>query len=840
MLKALIYEYKRMNPLNYINQVFFQLDRNGSFKILSNSWEDLTGSLVANSVNQSWLNFIYEQDQPVAKIKLQHLYDGGNDSGERFECRLFYKQSRLINVEVFLMPLVDVVGINGFAGSFLDITKIKLKLQELTLDQERLSWALQGANDGYWDWNLETDFVYYSPRWKTMLGYAENELFYPHYDTWARLVDPDDTERTLKSVDDYLAGRVDKYEIEFRMKHKNGSWVYILSRALLACDEAGYQIMPKRLIGTHVDITERKKSELLIEKQTIALESTANAIVITDVQAKIEWVNPAFVTLTGYSLNEAIGKTMQDLANSGYQDRAFYKEMWKTIRSKNIWRGDLINRKKNGLVYDEYMTITPVINQNDEITNFIAVKEDISQRKASEKEIQELAFYDLLTGLPNRRLFMEQLKHAVLSSFRHETYSALLFIDLDHFKIINDTYGHDIGDLFLVDVASRINSCVREKDIVARLGGDEFVILLEQLGSDSREAILIASSIGEKIMVRLNQEYIDSNIRHKGSGSIGICMFLNEYNKAEDILKRADTAMYKAKDSGRNSICFFDPLMQQELEQRSQLEKELWQAFANNELLLYYQLIVNERQEAVGTEALLRWEHPEKGIIGPNNFLSLVEKNNMIIPIGDWVVEEGLRQLHRWQQCEMLETLFLSINISAVQFQKIDFVSKLEEKIKRFNIDCSSLYLELTESSLMHDIESTVIKIKALRSMGIHISIDDFGTGYSSLSYLKQFKLDQLKIERLFVRDILIDQDDLILVKTIINMGKNLGMDVVAEGVENQRQFETLRAAGCTKFQGYWINRPMPEVEINALLRSGEMELHKNKSSDSLQRYWRC
>ena len=814
-----------MNPLNYINQVFFQLDLNGNFTNLSHSWEVLTGLPVTNTVSQHWLNFICEQDQPIAKSKLRYLYDGGKDSGESFKCCLYDKQSSLIDVEVSLMPLVDADKIIGCVGSFLDVTEIKLKLQQLKLDQERLSWALQGANDGYWDWNLETDYVYYSPRWKTMLGFAGDEPFSPHFDTWARLVDPEDTERSLKLVDDYLAGRVDKYEIEFRMKHKNGSWVYILSRASLVCDEAGRQIFPKRMVGTHVDITERKKSELLIEKQTIALESTANAIVITDAKANIEWVNPAFLTLTGYSLQEATGKTMQELVNSGHQNKAFYKEMWKTIRSKNIWRGDLVNRRKDGSVYDEYMTITPVTDQNDEITHFIAVKEDISQRKASEKEIQGLAFYDLLTGLPNRRLFMEQLKHAVLGSHRHKNYSALLFIDLDHFKVINDTYGHDIGDLFLVDVASRISSCVRDKDIVARLGGDEFVILLEQLGCDSKEAILITSSIGEKIMAHLNQEYRVNAVQHKGSGSIGICMFLNEYNKAEDILKRADTAMYKAKDSGRNNICFFDPLMQQELEHRSRLEKELWLALANKELRLHYQLIVNDRQEVVGTEALLRWQHPEKGIVGPNEFLSLVEKNNMIIPIGDWVIDEGLKQLQRWQQCETLGMLFLSLNISAVQFQKVDFVAKLEEKIRRFNIDCSYLYFELTESSLIHDIESTVNKIKALRNMGIHISIDDFGTGYSSLSYLKQFKLDQLKIERLFVRDILIDQDDLILVKTIINMGQNLGMDVVAEGVENQRQYETLSAAGCKKFQGYWINRPMPEEEINALLRSGEIQL---------------
>ncbi len=816
---------KHMNALDYLKQIFFQLDCNGNFVHLNDSWESLTGLQVARAINQSWLNHICEQDQLTVKTKLQHLYDGGKDSGESFECHLLDKDLRLINVEVFLSPLMDQGIMNGFVGSFLDLTEVKLKLQQLNLDQERLSWALQGANDGYWDWSLDTDYVYYSPRWKTMLGYAEDEPFAPHIDTWAQLVDPNDKVRTLKLADDYLGGRIDKFEIEFRMKHKNGSWVHILSRASMVCNEAGHPISSKRIIGTHVDITERKKSELLIEKQNIALEATANAIVITDAQARVEWVNPAFLKLTGYNQNEAIGKVMQELVQSGHQDKVFYKEMWKAIGSKKIWRGDLVNRKKDGSLYDEYMTITPVIDQNDKISHYIAVKEDISQRKASEKEIQELAFYDLLTGLPNRRLFMEQLKHAVLGSFRHQTYSALLFIDLDNFKTINDTYGHDIGDLFLIDVASRINTCIRERDIVARFGGDEFVILLEQLGSNYKEAILITSRIGEKIIAHLNQEYYANTVRHKGSCSIGICMFLNEYNKAEDILKRADTAMYKAKDLGRNQLCFFDPLMQQELEHRSQLEKELWQAIANKEFCLYFQIIINEEQAVVGVEALLRWLHPERNVIGPDEFLSLIESNNMIIPIGDWIIDEGLKQLSRWQQCETLKTLFLSLNISAVQFQKENFVTKLKANIKKHNIDCSRLFLELTESSLIYDIENTINKIEELRDMGIYLSIDDFGTGYSSLSYLKRFKLDQLKIERLFVRDILIDQDDLTLVKTIINMGKNLGLDVVAEGVENQQQFEILTAAGCTKFQGYWINRPMPEKEINALLRSGKMKL---------------
>ncbi|MEW8290527.1 MAG: bifunctional diguanylate cyclase/phosphodiesterase, partial [Candidatus Thiodiazotropha endolucinida] len=389
---------------------------------------------------------------------------------------------------------------------------------------------------------------------------------------------------------------------------------------------------------------------------------------------------------------------------------------------------------------------------------------------------------------------------------------------LDHFKHLNDSYGHDIGDLLLIDVASRITSCLREVDLVARLGGDEFVVILENMGRDSAEINSSVLTICEKILVSVSAESNLKNISYSSTCSIGVCLFRDEYPRAEDILKRADTAMYEAKKSGRNSVHFFNPEMQQELKSRLQLERELAYALTQNQFRLFYQLIVDHERNVVGAEALLRWHHPDKGIIGPDQLFPLIELNGMIVPIGEWVINEGIHQLQRWQKESSTRSLTLSVNISALQFKKPDFISNLASSIDRYGIDCHQLYLELTESTLIINFSSTNEKIEKLNRMGIKTSLDDFGTGYSSLSYLKRFNVSQLKIDRSFVQDILVDEGDLTMVRTIIEMGRNLGLEVVAEGVSNEQQFELLKSCGCKRFQGYWINRPLPIEDIDSLL----------------------
>ncbi|MCF7970608.1 MAG: EAL domain-containing protein [Methylococcaceae bacterium] len=819
-------ERKYRDLVNNLRQIVFQLDLEGHFVFLNAAWEVITGVSIDSALKQSWLGFVDLTDRALAAEKLQQIYAQNYQADKHFECRLLVNQSTLISVEVFFTPLFGVDGIEGIIGTFFDVTEHKNTLKELNANKERLAFALQGADDGYWDWNLETDEVYYSVGWKSMLGYTDKDALSDTLETWNALVDPNDRESVLRSVNSYLAGELDKFNIEFRMLHKQGGWIDILSRASLARDEQGKVLSPKRLVGTHVDITERKKAQLQLKMQNIALETTANAIIITDAQAKIEWANSAFSVLTGYTLDELIGLTPKELVYSEAQNSAFYKDLWAAIKGGKVWTGDLINKKKCGALYYEHMTISPVFDDYGYILHFIAVKEDITRRKESEQQIEQLAFYDALTGIPNRRLFLDKLEQCFVRSRREQQYSALLFIDLDRFKLLNDTHGHDIGDLLLIEVAGRINSCVSEKDLVARLGGDEFVVMLEQLAPNSENALAATLHVAEKILVRLNKEYRFDSIKHRGSSSIGICLFMDEYESIEGILKHADIAMYEAKSAGRNVLRVFDPLMQQAIKEAAALEEALWRALEEKEFTLFYQLLINHDRKIIGAEALIRWQHPEKGVIGPDDFLPLIESNGMIIPVGDWVINEGLAQLKKWQQSAMLNDISLSINISRVQFGKSDFVSKLLQAVEYHQVDCNFLYLELTESIFIDNPDSLINKIAELRSKGIRFSMDDFGTGYSSLSYLKRFKFDQLKIDRLFVQDIENNPEDLVLVTTMIKMGQNLGLEVVSEGIENQENFETLIKLGCEKFQGYWINRPMPVSEINALSQLEPMRRH--------------
>ncbi|MES9925519.1 MAG: EAL domain-containing protein [Candidatus Thiodiazotropha endolucinida] len=800
-----------------LKQIVFQLDRDGRMTFLNLAWENITGTSIDTAVHLPLSHFLPEADRTEFDAIVHQLLIG---SGQifSFESELIGENDIHTPVEMTLTPQLEISDVTGIVGTIIDVTEHKDMLRELSLNRERLFFALQGANDGYWDWNLETDEVYYSPRWKSMLGYRDDELQENDLTVWEQLVHPDDRGTTLKQVRRYLDGHIDKFEVEFRMQHKAGHWVNILSRASLACDDNSRPLSPKRLVGTHVDVTERKQIEQKLLKQNLALEATANAIFITDPDGEIEWANQAFLKMSGYNMEEVLGHNPKQLIYSGKQENDFYENLWQSISSGQVWQGDLINRKKDGSLFDVCMTITPVLDVQGQITNYIAVKDDITHRKQIEKEVEELAFYDPLTRLPNRRLFMSHLKQAILHSRRQLTYSALLFIDLDHFKNLNDSYGHDIGDLLLIEVASRITSCLREVDLVARLGGDEFVVILENMGKDSAEINSSVLTICEKILASVSAESNLKNISYSSTCSIGVCLFRDEYPRAEDILKRADTAMYEAKKSGRNSVHFFNPEMQQELKSRLQLERELAYALTQNQFRLFYQLIVDHERNVVGAEALLRWHHPDKGIIGPNQLFPLIELNGMIIPIGEWVINEGIHQLQRWQKEGSTRSLTLSVNISALQFKKPDFISNLASSIDKYGIDCNQLYLELTESTLIINFSSTNEKIEKLNRMGIKTSLDDFGTGYSSLSYLKRFNVSQLKIDRSFVHDILVDEGDLTMVRTIIEMGRNLGLEVVAEGVSNEQQFELLKSCGCKLFQGYWINRPLPIEDIDSLL----------------------
>ena len=445
--------------------------------------------------------------------------------------------------------------------------------------------------------------------------------------------------------------------------------------------------------------------------------------------------------------------------------------------------------------------------------------QDITSRKRSEEKIYRLAFYDSLTNLPNRRLLHERLLQSMSLSARSGKHGALMFIDLDNFKTLNDTQGHDVGDLLLKEVAHRLVGNVREGDTVARLGGDEFVVALESLSSISSEAATQAEMISEKIRAELNQSYLLGGIEHHSSPSIGVTLFRGHLNSMDEILKQADLAMYQAKAGGRNMVCFFDPAMQAELENRARLEKDLRASLRLQQLHLHYQMQVDGAGQIIGAEALIRWKHPERGMVSPAQFIPLAEEIGMILPIGDWVIEEACNQLKRWEMDPVMRQIKISVNVSPRQLGQPYFVEQVIDAIEKTGIRPSSLKLELTESFILNDVEDAIEKMQELRRVGINFAMDDFGTGYSSLSYLKRLPLEQLKIDQSFIRDLANDRNSIAMVRTIINIADNFGLRIVAEGVETDEQLAILRQYGCSTFQGYLFGKPVPVAEFETQAR---------------------
>jgi len=569
-------------------------------------------------------------------------------------------------------------------------------------------------------------------------------------------------------------------------------------------------------VVTFRDITERKQAESDLRIAAMAFDSQ-DSLMITDPAGVILRVNQAFSDSTGFTAAEAVGHTPKIL-KSGRHDAAFYARMWESILSTGSWQGEVWDRRKNGEIYPKWLSISAVKGRDGEVSHYIGSHIDISARKAAEEEIKNLAFYDPLTGLPNRRLLHDRLTQALVSSARSGREGALLFIDLDNFKILNDTLGHDVGDLLLQQVGGRLKSCVREGDTVARLGGDEFVVLLEELSTQPMRAASQTEIIGEKIIATLGEPYRLAAHECRSTPSIGAALFNNSNLDTNELLKQADIAMYQAKKCGRNVLRFFDPVMQEIVNDRADLESELRNALEKQQFQLFYQVQVDSSHHPRGAEALIRWIHPERGSVSPAQFIPLAEETGLILPIGQWVLDTACAQLKAWESDSLTRHLNLAGNVSAKQFHQADFVDRVHETVQRHGINPMLLKLELTESMLQRDIEDTIKSMYVLKKTGIQFSLDDFGTGYSSLQYLKRLPLDQLKIDQSFVRDIAIDSSDKAIVGTIIAMAHNLGLGVIAEGVETTEQLQSLKHSCCTHYQGYLFGKPVPAALFEAQL----------------------
>ena len=576
------------------------------------------------------------------------------------------------------------------------------------------------------------------------------------------------------------------------------------------------------MLGWFYDVTDLRRAEqALLQSEALAKQSLEelkyqkfaldkHAIVaVTDVKGRITYANEKFSEISGYSLEELIGQD-HALLNSGYHPKGYFKEMYRTVANGQVWHDEICNRAKDGHLYWVDTTIAPFLGDDGKPQSYISIRTDITQRKAAEDKSHYLALYDTLTNLPNRRLLLDRLNQALAGATRSMRNGALLFLDLDHFKTLNDTLGHDVGDLLLQQVAERLTACVREGDTVARLGGDEFVVVLEGLGEQDVDAASQAETIGEKILEKFIQPYQFKGYEYHITSSIGITLFGKSGLKSDELLKQADIAMYQAKKLGRNALSFFDPKMQESIQARVDMEHELRKAFDKNEFQLFYQMQVDVAGRAVGAEALIRWIHPERGMVPPNDFIPVAEDTGLILAIGEWVVDEACAQLHRWAQGEKTCHLTLSVNVSAKQFHQADFVEKIKAAVSRHAVNPMLLKLELTESALLDHVEDTIQIMNALKEVGVRFSLDDFGTGYSSLQYLRLLPLYQLKIDRSFVRDIAAKGSDQAIVRTIIAMAHTLNLNVIAEGVETQAQQGILLDSGCVHYQGYLFGKPLP------------------------------
>lgn len=599
----------------------------------------------------------------------------------------------------------------------------------------------------------------------------------------------------------------------FEWLHKRADGeVFPVEVLLTAIDEGEEKIL-------HVswrDITERKRAEEDLRIAATVFESQ-EGMVVTDTEATILRVNKAFCLTTGYTAEELVGQNPR-IIQSDRHDKKFFQQMWESILTTGAWQGEVWDRHKNGEVYPKWLTISTVKDDNDVVTHYVGTHFDITERKKAEDRIRELAFYDQLTDLPNRSLMMDRLRQVLEMTSRDPSNSALLFLDLDHFKNLNDSQGHDMGDLLLQQVAGRLLSCVRAVDTVARLGGDEFVIILLGLSDDGDEAAAQTEKVGEKILNRLAEPYQLAGQSYTCTASIGTTLFVGGDVSPDDILKQADLAMYKAKAQGRHRLRFFNPVMETTIKQRAALEADLRAALQRRQFVLYFQPQLGRDDRLTGVEALVRWQHPERGMVSPANFIPLAEETGLILPLGNWVLAEACASLARWAKQPNLAHLIMSVNVSAKQFHLDDFVDQVLDTVAESGANPHLLKLELTESMLVEDIASVISKMNILKGRGINFSLDDFGTGYSSLAYLKRLPLEQLKIDRSFVTDVLTDPNAAAIARTVVALAYSLGLKVIAEGVETQRQRDYLAQAGCFAYQGYLFSPPVPEADLTKLV----------------------
>lgn len=683
----------------------------------------------------------------------------------------------------------------------------------LKVSNDRLSLVLLGGQEGLWDYDLMHNQLYLDRHSCAVLGLPEAETLLSS-DQWYRMLHPKDVNHFKVYTHKFIKNRENRFKLEFRVKI-NRDWIWL--RAAGEITYFGQDNAPERMTGTMSDITEQRNAEEKIKLYASVFDNTSDAIVILNSSLYVIAVNQAFTRITQYSQDEIQSQPLTVLHESEQSD-----EIRIQLNEKGWWSGEIQDSRKDGTEYILELALNTVKASRAQDFNYIvAVFSDITQRKRTEEELFFMANYDALTSLPNRAMFNNLLGSAIANAERHETRLALLFIDLDKFKQVNDTLGHDAGDELLVQSAKRFQKHIRHTDTVARLGGDEFTIILEDIG-DSRQIHTIASAIQKDFQRTFNIGEHSANI----GTSIGISIFPNDGDSSEALLKKSDTAMYFAKTNGRNSFHFFDKTMNAQAERRNTLEYELRQALENNEIRIHYQPKIDTSTMRVwGFEALVRWTHPSQGDISPFEFIPIAEEAGLIREIGLHVFRQASLQLQAWH-AQGYTSLHMAVNVSAREFQLSDYPIEIAKILNDLDIDPQYIELELTESIVMDNPHKMNLMLDVIKSLGLSLSIDDFGTGYSSLSYLQRLPVDVLKVDQSFVRDIEDNPHSASIAKAIVSMAHSLGLTVVAEGVETQAQLDFFKQLRCELIQGYFFSKPLPLQQAEAYLHQHAIREH--------------
>jgi diguanylate cyclase (GGDEF)-like protein/PAS domain S-box-containing protein len=727
------------------------------------------------------------------------------------EERRLAKDGRVIDVMISHSPMRNDVGeVTGASVIFHDLTAMRQAEAALRESEERFRAAFDQASVGMALRSIDAD----SPRWLRvnqklcdMLGYTREELL--ELDAYA--LTPVEDIAVARSYSERLArGELASYVREKRYVRRNGDVIWV-SLSLSVVRDASNE--PAYIVSVIEDITERKRAEEQLVLASEAIAATAEGILITDANRRIVSVNRAFTRITGYEAHEVVGAT-PEMLSTGRHDEGLHAEIWDELARSGHWQGEIWNRRKNGEAYAELMTISAVKNAEDRITHYVGVFNDISPLKEYEARLEYLAHHDALTGLPTRPLLRDRVEVAIAHAAREDTHHALLFVDLDRYKLINDSMGHEVGDQLLQAVSLRLKDILRESDTVSRHGGDEFLVLLPLLHS-----IQDAGRVAEKIIEQLGQPYELDDHEVIITGSIGIAVYPENGKDLDLLLRNADAAMYAAKQAGRNRYQYYSESMNAQAADRLMLEHELRHALDRGELHAVYQPQVNLASgQVVGVEALMRWNHPRLGMVSPARFIPVAEESGQIVVLGEWMMRESCRQRAEWQRRNLIDAP-VAVNVSAIQLRQPNFVSIVQGILDETGLDAAYLELEVTESLLMQGTDAMVARLHALHRLGVRIALDDFGTGYSSLSYLRQFPLDRMKIDQCFVRDLPHNDDAAVITEAIATLGRALGLRVIAEGVETEQQAEFLRDTWCQDAQGYLYCRPLAPAAFELWLR---------------------